>query len=177
MSQLSSALEPQSSCLMPTSSAAEVTSPVQVMLQRALQGRARREDTAARELTRLSGVTHLLRICTRAVRFQSPRSWPQGYEAPLFPGCRVSGGPSGTPGNKAHQGDQENEECGFTSRRRFTWAGSLVCKGPESKYLRLCRLNERSLNFSVLSLEREKSCGLSSLFTKPGRGPDSALRP
>lgn len=47
------------------------------------------------ELTKLSGVTRLLRICIRAVRFQSPRSWPRGYEALPFPGRRLVGAPLG----------------------------------------------------------------------------------
>lgn len=51
---------------------------------------------------------------------------------------------------------------------------SLVCKGPESKYLRLGRLN--SLSTSRLSLEPGKSHGLSSLCTRPGGGP-LGLRP
>lgn len=47
------------------------------------------------ELTKLSGVTRLLRFCTQAVGFQSPRSWPQGYEALPFPGRRLAGAPLG----------------------------------------------------------------------------------
>lgn len=78
-------------------------------------------------------------------------------------------GPLGRPGERA---------AGLQVQAKVhTGASSLVRKEPESKYLRLCRLNSVPVDLSVLSLEPGKSHGLGSLFTDPGRGSDLALRP
>lgn len=73
-------------------------------------------------LTSLAGVTHLLRIRTRTVRFQSPCPWPRDCEA-LGSQCGGWRGRPWDPGNNPHKGDQEGEECGFKSRERFTQPG------------------------------------------------------
>lgn len=89
----------------------------------------------------------MLRIRTRAIRFQSLRSWPLGYEAPSP--VRV-GGHLWDPGNKDNEGDRESEWCGFRPGKSLHkgWLTSF-CEGPESKHLRLHGLNGLHLNYSV----------------------------
>lgn len=72
-----------------------------------------------------------------------------------------AGGHLWDPGNKDLQADKESERCGLGPGKGLQRPADLFCEGPESKYLRLCRLNCLSLHYSVLSLQRESRRGLS----------------
>lgn len=131
-----------------------------------------RGNTAAQELATLSAGTRLLSTGTRRSDSRAD-ALGHGVARPLRAQHTGLGG--GAPVGAWNQG--ERAAWLQVQAKVHTGAGSLVREEPESKYLRLCRLNSVPVDLSVLPREPGKSLGLGSLFTAPGRGPDSALRP